>query len=135
MRYEVPQFIDIKEKIVGPLTLAQFFYVAGGAGGAYICFRFLPGFFGILFAVFIIIFAGAMAFGSLNGRSFPEMLYAMFVYALSPKMYIWSYKESQKNNNSEKPKEVVLESGVKRTLSQEKIQDIAWGLDIDNHLS
>jgi hypothetical protein len=32
MRFEVPQFIEIEAKIVGPLTWKQFVYVAGGVG-------------------------------------------------------------------------------------------------------
>ena len=32
MRFEVPQFVDIEDKIFGPLTFKQFIYIAGGAG-------------------------------------------------------------------------------------------------------
>ena len=32
MMFSVPQFIDVEDKIIGPLTLKQFIYLAGGAG-------------------------------------------------------------------------------------------------------
>ncbi len=32
MRFEVPQFIDVEDKIFGPFTFKQFLYLAGGAG-------------------------------------------------------------------------------------------------------
>ena len=41
MRFQVPQFIEIEDKIFGPLTIKQFIYIAGGAGLCFILFRFL----------------------------------------------------------------------------------------------
>ena len=38
MRFEVPQFIDIEDKIIGPLTWRQFIYLGGGVGGAVVIF-------------------------------------------------------------------------------------------------
>jgi hypothetical protein len=31
MQFQVPQFIETEDKIIGPLTLKQFFYVAAAA--------------------------------------------------------------------------------------------------------
>ena len=42
MQYQLPQFIDIEDKIVGPLTFKQFIYIAGGAGICFIAYRLLP---------------------------------------------------------------------------------------------
>ncbi len=42
MRYQVPQFIEIEDKIFGPLTLKQFIYLAGGGGLCLIFFSLLP---------------------------------------------------------------------------------------------
>ena len=42
MRFEVPQFIEIEDKIFGPLTWKQFIYLAGGAGFGVIAFFLLP---------------------------------------------------------------------------------------------
>src|SRR3989344_2665997 len=35
MEYQVPQFIEVEDKIIGPLTLKQFIYLAGEAGFSY----------------------------------------------------------------------------------------------------
>jgi len=32
MRFEVPQFIDVEDKLFGPLTFTQFVYLAGSGG-------------------------------------------------------------------------------------------------------
>src|SRR3990172_12458701 len=42
MQFQVPQFIEIEDKIFGPLTFKQFIYVAGGAGACYLLWRVLP---------------------------------------------------------------------------------------------
>ena len=42
MDYQVPQFIEVEDKLVGPLTFKQFVYLAGGAGICVILFVFLP---------------------------------------------------------------------------------------------
>jgi len=42
MQYQVPQFIEIEDKIFGPLTLKQFLYLAGGGGLCLLFFTLLP---------------------------------------------------------------------------------------------
>ncbi|TSC61742.1 MAG: SsrA-binding protein, partial [Parcubacteria group bacterium Athens0416_74] len=32
MQFQVPQFIEVEDKIVGPLTFKQFVFIAGGLG-------------------------------------------------------------------------------------------------------
>ena len=32
MQFSVPQFIDVRDKIFGPLTLQQFLYIVGAVG-------------------------------------------------------------------------------------------------------
>ena len=51
MRYQVPQFIDVEDKIFGPLTLKQFLYVAGGSGFSFIIWSILPTYLAIPIAL------------------------------------------------------------------------------------
>ena len=41
MQFRVPQFIDIEDKVIGPLTLKQFAYVLGAAGFAFLIWTFI----------------------------------------------------------------------------------------------
>ena len=41
MQFRVPQFIDIEDKILGPLTWKQAAYCFGAIGGFYVPFRFI----------------------------------------------------------------------------------------------
>ena len=42
MRFQVPQFIEVEDKIFGPLTLKQFIYLAGAGGLVFVLWRVLP---------------------------------------------------------------------------------------------
>ena len=42
MQFKVPQFIDMEDKIVGPLTLKQFAYILGAGGFSFLLWTFIP---------------------------------------------------------------------------------------------
>lgn len=92
MRFQVPQFIEIEDKIFGPLTFKQFVYVAGGSGIIAILFFFLPTFFAFILAIPVGIFAGALAFYKINNRPFIIMVEAAIKLFFKNKLYIWKKK-------------------------------------------
>ncbi len=92
MQFHVPQYIDIEDKLFGPLTLKQAIYVAGGLGGAYTIYKIIPSIF--ISAPLIIALAAltwALAFypKSKFGKPFIEVLESGVKYALSGKLYTW----------------------------------------------
>lgn len=89
MRFEVPQFVDVEDKIFGPFTWKQFVYLAGGAGAAFMMFVFLPLFVFILFGVPLAVFAAGLAFYKINNRPLSFMLEAIFSYFTKGKQYRW----------------------------------------------
>ena len=42
MQFQVPQFIEVEDKIFGPLTFKQFIYMGGGLSTAYVFWHLLP---------------------------------------------------------------------------------------------
>ena len=74
MRYQVPQFIEIEDKIIGPLTLKQFVYLAGGAGLSYLVYAvtnpYLPIFIVVALMLPVAAFGVALAFYKINNRPF-----------------------------------------------------------------
>jgi len=89
MQFQVPQFIDVSPKIVGPLTLKQFLYLAGAAGPSVMLFFILNFWIWILITAFLAVLAVALAFIKFNGRPLPAMLMAAFVYFWNPRLYLW----------------------------------------------
>jgi heme/copper-type cytochrome/quinol oxidase subunit 1 len=123
MRFEVPQFIEIEDKIFGPLTWRQFLYLGGGVGMSIVMFLTLPF---IIFAIFglpLALLAGALAFYPINNRPFSFFLEAIFNFVLSQRLYIWRQKADVVYKSS-KPKEIA--SGTYGPQAQtEKTKNIA----------
>ncbi len=96
MRFEVPQFIEIEDKIVGPFTWRQFVYIAGGTGLLVTLWFILDSI--ILFALIglpIGALAGSLAFQKVNNRPFSIFLEALFSYITRHKLYLWRKTEKQ----------------------------------------
>lgn len=134
MRYQVPQFIEVEDKIFGPFTFKQFAYMAGGAGLAFIAYRFLPIYLSIFIIVPALALGAALAFYRMNGRPFIDMMESAFNYIISNKLYIWK-KEPKKVVDIEKKETediIALAKGVSvPKLSESKLKDLTWSLDIN----
>lgn len=129
MRFQVPQFIDVEDKIFGPLTLKQFIYVAGGLSVAVVGVVFFGLFFGLLFASPIVILAFALAFYRINNRPFVNTLESAFKYATKDKLYIWRKEEKEKSNEESASGEK-YSSIIVPNLSESKLKDMNWELDV-----
>lgn len=92
MRYEVPQFIEIEDKIFGPLTWRQFVYLGGGLGMAVILFLVAPFIIFLFLGLPIALLAGALAFYPINNRPFSYFLESVYNYVTKDKLYLWHQK-------------------------------------------
>ena len=129
MEYQVPQFIEVEDKIIGPLTLRQFIYVAGGAGIVVICLLLLPLVLGVIIAVPVAALSAALAFYKVNGKPFIEMLEYGIGYFLGRRLYLW-----KKEKNTVMPDATAAAAAPpitpKEQLSRRKLEELAWSLDI-----
>lgn len=89
MRFEVPQFIEVEDKIFGPLTWRQFVYLGGGIGMAVVMYFFLPFLIFAFIGIPLALLAGALAFYPVNNRPFSFFLEAVFNFVFRPKRYLW----------------------------------------------
>lgn len=130
MRFQVPQFIEVEDKIFGPLTLKQFIYLAGAGGVVFVLWRILPLFFAVIVGAPVIALAIALAFYKVNRRPFVHVLESAFRFVLNSRLYIWQSKKVEKMKKKKKENE--LQEPLLRIpkLSGSKLKDIAWSLDI-----
>jgi len=135
MEFQVPQFIEIEDRIFGPLTLKQGLYLGGGIGAAVAIYLSIPyKFLGVLISVPIIIFAAALSFYKINGRSFINTLENAIYYISKDKLYLWK-KEDKKINKSTEI-ETAKNTIIVPKISESKLKDLTWSLDIkENTLS
>jgi len=130
MRFQVPQFIEVEDKIFGPFTFKQFLYLAGGAGMIAIVFTFLPKFIAILITIPIAALALALTFYKINNRPFISVLEAFFKYMTASKLFIWKMGA----RGSKAPITSYNEGGQPQVsipkLSQSKLKDLTWNLSV-----
>ena len=127
MRFQIPQFIDVEDKIFGPFTLKQFIYLAGGASSALAMVTLFGTFLGLLLSSPIVILALALAFYKINNRPFIYTIESAFKYMLKDKLYIWQKKETEEKEGVENKKYSTL---VVPNLSESKLKDMNWELDV-----
>jgi len=137
MQFQVPQFIEVEDKIFGPLTFKQFVYVLGGLGTSYILGRILPIFIAAPLILAVGGAAAALAFMKLNGRPFGNALESAFYYLLRAKLYLWSNERSKKHVAAVRqsaPEDASSLVYVPK-LSGSKLHDLAWSLDIKERIA
>lgn len=133
MRYQVPQFIDIEDKIIGPFTIKQFVYLAGGAGMSYIVYSLLPIYIALVLVLAIIGLSLALAFYKVNNKPFIDFLEAAVLYYSKQNLYIWK-KEEKKPVAREMAAGAPAQVYVPR-LSDSKLKELSWSLDINENLN
>ncbi len=87
--FQVPQFIEEKPKIIGFLTLAQFFYVAIPALISFIAFKTLSFFIWLPLTGIVGGLGVTLAFARINGQSMPLIARAALKHLLTPHAYTW----------------------------------------------
>ena len=130
MRYQVPQFIEVEDKIFGPLTKKQFIYLAGGAGLSFIIYKFLSSFLlSIIPVVIIMSFSIALAFYKINNKPFINVVEAAFKYYTSAKLFLWKKVPNEKADNAIQEAKEYAGIMVPK-ISDSKLKDLTWSLDI-----
>lgn len=129
MEYQVPQFIEVEDKIFGPFTLKQFIYVGGGIGLCTVLVLYLPLVLGIVLALPVAALAAALAFYKVNNKSFIDILEAGFNYYTKGNLYLWR-KDQQTESTAPVEAAAPVVERQKLGLSSGKLQELAWSLDI-----
>lgn len=131
MNFQVPQFIEIEDKVIGPLSFKQFIYVAGAAGLSFICYAFLPLYLALLPIAGLMTLGLALAFYQVNNRPFIITLQSALRYFTSHKLYLWQQRTNSNLSispqNSKPGEDGSLEAP---RLSKSKLSDLSWNLDI-----
>jgi hypothetical protein len=122
MQFEVPQFIEVEDKIFGPLTWRQFVYLAGGIGMSVVMFFTLPF---ILFAILgipLAVLAAALSFYPVNNRPFSYFLESFVNYVTRPKRYHWRREDTYVHTGSD---DVVRSAPASNQIIRPSTKDIS----------
>lgn len=130
MRFQVPQFIEVEDKIFGPLTIKQFIYLLGGGGICFIFYTIFDSF--IIAAIFmlpVIAFSLALAFYKVNNKPFIGVIEAAFNYYTKSKLYLWKKEVKPITPKTQAETDATSNFYVPK-LSDSKLKDLTWSLDI-----
>lgn len=134
MLFQVPQFIEVEDKIIGPFTFKQFVYLAGGAGLSFILFKIFPLFIAVFFIVPVILFSLALAFYKINDQPFIVAFESMLKYAIGGKLYVWKKSPPQKNAEAAGKTDEDVSGLLVPRVSEGKLKDIAWSLGVNESI-
>ena len=88
-QFVVPQFIDVEDKIIGPITTRQFLILLTGAliiGLTYKLFDFT---LFVVFSLLVLMVVGVIAFLKINGRPFHYFILNLIQTFRRPKLRVW----------------------------------------------
>ncbi len=129
MRFAVPQFIDVEDKIFGPLTLKQAIYIAGAIGLIMTIFSRLGLMWTIVIGAPVGLLAFALAFLKINNRPFYLVVYAAVFFSMRNKLYLWKRVPKKQRQQELADAATATEELLAPKLSQSRLKELAWSLD------
>jgi hypothetical protein len=128
MQFSVPQFIDVEDKIVGPLTAKQTVYLVVGGGFLLLCFSmFEMAFFMVIFA-FVAPITLAFAFYRPKGITLARYVGNVLEYFMTDHLYIWRREPEMTMFKTVQKKHAVTAEPIKY-VPRSRIRDLANLLD------
>lgn len=130
MLVNVPQFIDVEDKIVGPLTAKQLGWIAAGGVVFLVLWGYLNTQALILTGIADAAIFGALAFYRPYNQSLFTFITSSISFVFRPKIYVWQ-KMSEKQK-AESKKIIKKPDGAETTKKRdmERIKEISQMLDI-----
>ena len=129
MQFQVPQFVEVEDKIFWGLTWKQFIYLAGGVGLSVLAFMLLPSvFLSIPIIIFVMALSLALTFYRVNNRPFIVVLESMVKYYLGSKLYIWQKEEKIAEKSKNASAVDSFDPTVLPKIADSKLKDLTWSL-------
>lgn len=100
MEYQIPQFIEVEDKIFGPFTFRQFIFIAGGVGLCVLFFLRLNIILAVLLSIPVAGLSAALAFYKVNNKSFLSLIEAAVKHYTSDHFYLWRKDHNKKTEEA-----------------------------------
>lgn len=89
-QFTIPQFIDVEDKVIGPITARQFIIMLGGFMLIAIFYKLVDFSLFLFLSIITMIFVSAFAFGKINGRPFHFFVLNLIQTLKKPNLRVWS---------------------------------------------
>ncbi|MFH0987935.1 MAG: PrgI family protein [Parcubacteria group bacterium] len=125
-QFMVPQFIDVEDKIIGPVTTRQFVIMLAAVLVVFLFYK-LFSFVYFVFGAFVVLgIAAVLAFALVNGRPVHYFLLNFLQTSKRPHLRIWNKTAYEENVNvvSSAIKEVPKPVVVQKDKSKSRLSDL-----------
>lgn len=89
-QFTVPQFIDVEDKIVGPLSVRQFIILIVSGGLTALCYKLFDFSLFIVSGIILIMSGACFAFVKVRGLNLASFLLVMFQTLSRPSLRVWN---------------------------------------------
>jgi hypothetical protein len=129
MLFNVPQFINIEDKIVGPLTAKQLGWLAGGGVILLVLFNLLDQSAFIISAIIVGLIFGALAFYRPYNQPLINFIGSSISFIFHPRLYVWK-RNGENMKPVKKTGERLAPIAKKKVLNSQSIEEISKRLDL-----
>lgn len=130
MEYPLPQFLEIKPKIAGPLNFRQFMYLFGALLFLMIFYFTKPLFTFILIAIPTVIIAIVFAFVKVKGYPIPTLIIRALSFMAKTKVYVWKKDTSPAYVLPKKNKKEEEESTTPKLAEKSRLKELSKLVEI-----
>ena len=122
-QFTVPQFIDVEDKIIGPITVRQFIILIIAGLFLFIEYKLSDFSFFIFVAIPTLFLFGTFAFAKVNGMPFHYFILNVIQTFKKPKLRIWArdIKVSSKKAKEDKKVAVPVSFAPKAPITSSQI--------------
>ncbi|MBI2439467.1 MAG: PrgI family protein [Candidatus Moranbacteria bacterium] len=130
MMFSVPQFIDVEDKIAGPLTWRQLLWMIGMGAVLLVAFNVFDGAMFIVSAIPIVLIFVAFAFYRPNGFPLVTFIFYSILFLFRPKVSVWERPVRRPTPMKTEAKETGDKQGSERKrIEREKLEELARIMD------
>jgi len=128
MMFSVPQFIDVEDKIAGPLTWKQLLWMIGMGAMLLIYFKYFDTALFIIIAIPTVLLFVALAFYKPNGFPLTTFIFYAVLFLFRPKVALWE-RSVVKKPEAKAPETKGEGTPQSKQMDPEKLRELAKLLD------
>ncbi|MFA6098879.1 MAG: PrgI family protein [Patescibacteria group bacterium] len=128
-QFVIPQFLDVEDKIIGPLTVRQFIIFLIGAGLIFIVFKLATFWLAAIEGIFLFALTGIFAFLKINGRPFHHFLVALIQTVRRPGLKTWGRSDEAKESKKDKSKKDIITPKYTKRLTKSRLSELSLMVD------
>lgn len=131
MQFVVPQFIDVEDKILGPLTVRQFILILFWGIFGFLLSKMFSMITFIFIAIFWSAFIFMLAFVKINGRPFHYFILSILQSLRLPKLRVWHKEDTEYEYRFAMPAAVKPKAPIatKQALTASRLTELSLVVD------